>query len=899
MWGLRRDAAFLLLLWSAVVVSVQQCSEGSVRLINGTTENEGIVHICIDGQWNTACSRGWDIAEILVTCRELGFMHGYPLDAYSTESNTDSYSFFCTWDETQLQHCSHFDFCLNSHDVARVKCHNVSECNETDVRLVQGETATKGRVQTCYNGFWGSVCNDEWDVREARVVCRQLGYGGLSFPKEYEDSFYVWSSDKVECKGNESKLSDCEHGDVGVHRCALGKSGVICHFRECNETDVRLVEGQTPHDGRIEICLDGGWGSVCYDQWDIGDAKVVCRQLGYDGLSLTKSSSSSSNGQTYSHLDDVDCNGNESKLSDCEYKEISGQNCDHGGEPVVTCSFRECNESDVRLVSGQTPHDGRVEICLHGGWTPVCDDRWDVREARVVCQQLGYEGPSYPLLNHGNGSYRHSPHNNFMLSECGGEETDDCNHGKAGVICTTIDGSGCMEGTVHLVGSDDVSKGRVLYCHSGAWYAVCADDWESTGEETRVLCESAGFNNPDYASVLVNFGRGSSPLLPLRIRCDSTQSAFSECSKGEVLDVRHCRHVAGVDCRAPCLTKGLTNCSKCSSSSCYNSEFKCSCDTNCFMYGNCCSDISTVVENCFVEECEHGTVRLVGGVANSTGRLEFCAHGVWGRVCNALGDWSLDNASLARVVCRALGFSQYGAYVIDHSPDKYGTSERNAVIGEVRCVGTEVELLECSHSSIGVHHCGYHNVTDPDIIISCFDEKRGCENVMLGYEVGRVLTMAMLSFAVTEYGEVSVVMGWDANDTRVVCRHLGFYSEDGVLIDAPPDAAENALAFLDPVTCTGSERYVNECSHDVLSTAGDCTKTAVSCRKFSTAVGANRGSLLTWAVIGVAVFTLLVAFVAVIVPLLVVMSSKRHRRKQLERMQRDIMAVAGLNVPNL
>ena len=50
---------------------------------------------------------------------------------------------------------------------------------------------------------------------------------------------------------------------------------------------------------------------------------------------------------------------------------------------------------------------------------------------------------------------------------------------------------------------------------------------------------------------------------------------------------------------APCLTKGLTNCSKCSSSSCYNSEFKCSCDTNCFLYGNCCSDISTVVENCF------------------------------------------------------------------------------------------------------------------------------------------------------------------------------------------------------------------------------------------------------------------------------------------------------------
>ena len=43
--------------------------------------------------------------------------------------------------------------------------------------------------------------------------------------------FYVWSSDKVECKGNESKLSDCKHGDVGVHRCVLGKSRVICHCK--------------------------------------------------------------------------------------------------------------------------------------------------------------------------------------------------------------------------------------------------------------------------------------------------------------------------------------------------------------------------------------------------------------------------------------------------------------------------------------------------------------------------------------------------------------------------------------------------------------------------------------------------------------------------------------------
>ncbi|XP_029980233.1 scavenger receptor cysteine-rich type 1 protein M130-like, partial [Sphaeramia orbicularis] len=148
------------------------------------------------------------------------------------------------------------------------------------VRLVHGYSLCSGRLEVRSNQSWSSVCEEDLDLNDTQVVCRELGCGapGLLQGALYgEGEAPVWTSE-LQCEGNESAVLDCRRSSSAGKTCSPGSAaGLTCS----DPGGVRLVGQPSRCAGTLEIQHQGHWRPVedQYKDWDLESGSAVCQHL--------------------------------------------------------------------------------------------------------------------------------------------------------------------------------------------------------------------------------------------------------------------------------------------------------------------------------------------------------------------------------------------------------------------------------------------------------------------------------------------------------------------------------------------------------------------------------------------------------------------------------------------
>lgn len=135
---------------------------------------------------------------------------------------------------------------------------------EGSVRLVGGAGPCQGRVEILHSGLWGTVCDDDWGLPDATVVCRQLGCGEALAATT--NAFFGYGTghimlDNVHCEGSEPRLAACLSLGWGVHNCGHHEdAGALCAGAGSERWGWGVVEGiKSTRGGRAgRVCRPGG-----------------------------------------------------------------------------------------------------------------------------------------------------------------------------------------------------------------------------------------------------------------------------------------------------------------------------------------------------------------------------------------------------------------------------------------------------------------------------------------------------------------------------------------------------------------------------------------------------------------------------------------------------------------
>ncbi|XP_042247333.1 scavenger receptor cysteine-rich type 1 protein M130-like [Thunnus maccoyii] len=526
------------------------CSE-TIRLINGTDRCSGSLQVFHDGQWGKVCDSSWSLKDTAMVCRELSCGDPKkPRDSpdFGDSSGLRGFTSTCSGNVSSIAQCA-----LH---VNQGRCRGVSiSCaGNPPLRLANGTGRCSGRVEILHDGQWGTVCDDEWDIRDAQVVCRAIDCGTAQTSKS--SAFFgqgqgpIWLDD-VDCSGNETSLLHCRRPSFGENNCGHGEdASVIC------SATIRLINGTDQCSGRVEFYHGGQWATAYNVNWGMNEATVVCREMNC-GDPVKVSGSFGQSGEMRGYK--ISCGGRESSLTQCTLREYVRTSHDTIEEASVVCS------GNAKLADGHNKCVGRVEFFDKGQWGNVCGESWDMNDATVVCRQLNC-GRAHTITTMA--EYGHGTGQTWIERiECNGLESSltQCSQGPfrdktcnitsvAGVVCT-----GSLE--VRLANGNDECSGRVEVRHGETWQTVCDTDW--TLSKAEVVCEllecGRAVNNPGGA----HFGQGSGAVVMASDSCFSNVSSVQQCSvKGFRAATCGHEHDAGAVCAAQLrLVSGSNQCS--------------------------------------------------------------------------------------------------------------------------------------------------------------------------------------------------------------------------------------------------------------------------------------------------------------------------------------------------